>query len=181
MNPHALTHGGSGNPQRIVERMQMQCSWLEQRLVVACAMHPLLHLRGIQPLPMAVEVLRQQALPRDQYRAVAKPVGPQHTGVARIAVDRVLRYPFADQCHRIGGAAIQRLGASRPEFGQQAVFATAEAGEHETAIAPGSAKTGRLRIEHDHLANATLGQPERRVQAGKTGADHACPGCMLAR
>src|SRR3546814_17656573 len=51
MDTCAPMHGSIGNAQGIVERMQMQRGGLEPRLVIACAAHPLLHLRGIEPLP----------------------------------------------------------------------------------------------------------------------------------
>jgi hypothetical protein len=181
MDMHTLPHRCIGNAQSIVERVQMQGCRFKQGIVIAGTVYPLLYLCCVEPLPMAVEVFCQQTLARRQHLAITKPVDPQHPGIHRIAGDGVLRHTLADQRHRIGGAAVQGFGAYRPQVGKQAILTTAEASKHEAAIAPGSAKAGRLRIEHQYIAYAAFCQPQCGIQAGETGTDNAHSCFMLAR
>ena len=124
-----------------------------------------------QPLPLHAVMFGQQLLALTQHGGVAEPVGPDHTLVDHVAGDRVVGDALADTPDCFGGEPEQRLRACLAQLVEQRLLAQRVAGEDEAAVAAGCAETDLLAFQQHHVAHTALGQPERRVQAGKAATD----------
>ncbi len=172
---------GSGQPQRQLERIQMRALRVQQAGQITVAADPVGQRRALYELqPLIAPLLRRMLLPlMQQLNAPRQYGGPQMAGTV-VAIETVAprqrldlgRSP-AHQIPQMAGILIterrlQRVHVARPAQYRHAAVAPAGGPAYPAGLDQGDALAGQC-------------QPQRGVQAGKSGADDQHLGIELIR
>ena len=161
-----------GQPDRIVQRMQMHGATFPQRIAVALAAQQFAQRGARHEVPVHAELFGEKPLALAQHARIAEPVGPDHALVDHRAGNAVFADTRADQLHAAQRTEEQRLGMLLTKLPDQRFLAARIAGEDKTSVAPRGAETDVIAFQQRDIGHAALGQAQDRVQARVTAADH---------
>ena len=168
---HAQRFGGARQPKRVLQRVQVAALGVEQAGLVAL---------GGDVLPQICLAHKAQAVVTPLVRGLFLPIGEQvhatlqHRGpdMARpeVAGDLVLRNAAADFLCGLLRQAPDGARAVQPQRLLERRHVAGKPKNDLTTVAPGGAPADATGLQQ-HDALASLGQPQRAVQAGVAGAD----------